>query len=176
VNICALTQKEFYPEGNMRFLFLFLFASSLVAQTPQTRSEKEKALEHARALLRLSDNEIKTQIQGMSRSEAEAAKSNVLNLVRPRFKEADRVSYLIEHLAQMSATEREQRRLNNLLLVIILTLVLFAAFIAWVLFDQRRLIRILSTQAPIESLTAADMPLEPIVKTRSSRKAPNRSR
>lgn len=74
---------------------------------------------------------------------AAALLSQVRAQARPRNPDVDRLSYLVAHLESQHAVALAQKRLNNLLLVIGLTITLFATFLTYVLISQRRnLIRI----------------------------------
>ncbi|MBL8021531.1 MAG: hypothetical protein JNM27_17810 [Leptospirales bacterium] len=127
----------------MRYL-AFVLLTTLFAHSISAETEKERAARQAKELLAMTETEAKATIEKMSRGEAAEASSNILNQVRPRFKQADHVAYLLQHLAQIQATEREQKRLNNLLLVIFLTVALLAGFFIYVLLDQRRWMKQLS--------------------------------
>ncbi|MCE9597746.1 MAG: hypothetical protein K8S54_07250 [Spirochaetia bacterium] len=128
--------------------FLLISLLTLSAHSLFAESEKDRAARQARELLAMSQEEAGAAIQRMSSDEAAEAVSNILNQVRPRFKQADHIHYLLRHLAQIEATEREQKRLNNLLLVIFLTVALLAGFFIYILFDQRKWMAQLAKRVP----------------------------
>lgn len=133
-------------------LVLCILFSTLVAHSLTAESDKDRAARQARELLAMTELEAGAAIQRMSKTEAAEASSNILNQVRPKFKQADHLQYLLKHLAQIEATEREQKRLNNLLLVIFLTVALLAGFFIYVLLDQRKwMAQLARLQPPLES-------------------------
>ncbi|MBI3396580.1 MAG: hypothetical protein HY042_12135, partial [Spirochaetia bacterium] len=53
----------------------------------------------------------------------------------------DKIVYVLEHAESIRATALAQRRLNNLLIVLVGTLLLFAGYLLFVSFEQRRVIK-----------------------------------
>lgn len=161
----------------MRYL-LFALVTTLFAHSISAETEKERAARQAKELLAMTETEAKATIEKMSRGEAAEASSNILNQVRPRFKQADHVAYLLQHLAQIQATEREQKRLNNLLLVIFLTVALLAGFFIYVLLDQRRWMAQLSRLVNSQNLGSEPLSVPHASTTSRSQKksAPRASR
>lgn len=105
-------------------------------------------LSAARELLAMPDQAAREAISKLTPEEAIALLSQVRAVARPRNPEVDRITLLITHLERIRAVEREQRRLNNLLIVIGVILGLFWIFLAYVFFDQRRTLRALQASRP----------------------------
>ena len=105
-------------------------------------------LSAARELLAMPDQAAREQISRLTPEQAVALLSQVRAVARPQNPAVDRLTLLITHLERIRAVEREQRRLNNLLIVIGVILGLFWIFLAYVFFDQRRTLRALQVSRP----------------------------
>jgi cytochrome c-type biogenesis protein CcmH/NrfF len=119
---------------------LFVLVLSLSSGTAfADPAEREAALEQARQFLLLAPDAQKNYSQKLSAREAEALKSQVIALRRARNPDITALDYVITQLATISALEVAQNRLNSLLWAISLTFLLLIAFLAFVMFEQRRL-------------------------------------
>lgn len=121
----------------------FLAALLNLALTPSPAAadpqERAQALEQARQFLLLSPDAQKEFSHKLSAREAEALKSQILALRRAKNPDLASLDYVITQLATISALEVAQTRLNSLLWAIVLTFLLLIGFLAYVLYDQRRL-------------------------------------
>lgn len=119
---------------------LFCVSSTLFAQT---EFEDSRAL--AQKLLDTPIDQSKEIIEKLSEEEAASVISQLRFMTRDRNPDLDKFVYLIEHLETIRATSLAQERLNKLLLVIAATTVLLAAFLGYTVYDQRRILRALSS-------------------------------
>ncbi len=118
---------------------MLLIASGWTVVAAQNAAEKE--LETTRALLAMDAGQMKARIESMSGEEAARVLSQVRFIVKDKNPDADKIYYVLEHLESVRASELAQRRLNNLLLVIVLTLTLFVGYMLFLHVDQRRAVR-----------------------------------
>lgn len=138
----------------MRILTISLLL--LLSSVHLSAQSREEALSEARAFLKKDRAAATEYASHLSGEQARALADQILFISRPGHPQIDHLNYLLSHLAQISANETGQKRLNNLLLVIVLTLVLFSCFLAFVLLDQRKIIRALNAsmeRPPIPSST-----------------------
>ncbi len=142
-----------------------LLASILLFTLPLAAQTREEAIAKARTFLALKPDEARAYIQTLSAPEARALSSQILQLSRAKNPDMEKLAPVLEHLANIAALETGQKRLNNLLLVIVLTLVLFSAFLAFTLLDQRRILRALTDRSLATTPEAAEPPVLPRAKT-----------
>ncbi len=115
-------------------LAVTMFPGAIFAQTGGV----PEALREARRVMALQPEAAKKHIATLSPTEARNLLSQVRFIARKNNPDLDKVYYLVQHLETLKATDLAQRRLNNLLLVLGLTLLLFTAFLGYVILDQRR--------------------------------------
>lgn len=116
-----------------------LFALCLLALAPANAQTGDGPdLSVARELLAMPARDAAEKIKTFSAKEAEILNTQILALVRKGNPDIDRVYALIRHLETLRADAQAQNRLNTLLYVLGLTLVLFTAFLIFVIIDQRR--------------------------------------
>lgn len=145
------------------FLALLLGLALLLAPGFALQAQpdsQDPELAEARRLLELPQDQLPAEVERLSADQAAELVSQIRFLGRPENPQIDRLYIVLRHLESLRATELAQRRLNNLLLVLGLTLVLFTAFLVYVMLDQRRSIRtlqsLLQTDARNRSGAAAD--------------------
>ncbi len=80
-------------------------------------------------------------IETLTKEESKELISQIRKEVKNEFKQADHFYFLISHLEEIQAIEKEQARLRSLLWVLGLGFVLFFAFLTYIFFSQRRAIR-----------------------------------
>lgn len=105
--------------------------------SPFQPSAAEDRLEPARQFLKLEPVAAKKQIETMSPTEASGLISQIRFLKKQTHPDLDHLYYLLEHLQTLKATALAQKRLNNLLWVLGLTLALFSIFFIYIIWDQR---------------------------------------
>lgn len=108
--------------------------------------ERAQAMEQAREFLSLAPDAQKSFSQKLSAREAEALRSQILALRKARNPDMIALDYVITQLATISAQEVAQTRLNSLLWAITLTFLLLIGFLAYVMYEQRRLAAALSAR------------------------------
>lgn len=128
-------------------LIMLSFAGLLQAQ-PSIQEEAKRLEEQADALLSLNPAAQKEQILKMSASEAEALMSTLSRRVLAKSPDAAPVFYLYEHLASLDAIELAQKRLDRLLAVFVITLLLFIAYLLFLLMQQNKIVKTLQLQQP----------------------------
>lgn len=162
LNACMINTRMMNKGNNMlrRSLFILIllsFAGLLQAQ-PSLQEEAKRLEEQADALLALSPAAQKEQILKMSASEAEALMSTLSRRALAKNPEAAPVFYLYEHLASLDAIELAQKRLDRLLAVFVVTLLLFVAYLLFLLMQQNKIVKTLRSQHP----TAEGRPVEQV--------------
>ncbi len=135
-----MTQKSVRARGARTYLLalaLFCFSAThqrTVAEPAELQTLRADAVRY----LELDPKAAREHAGRLSAVQAAALLSQVQLLARTRNPDIDRLSYLVRQLEEQRATEVAQRRLDNLLLVIGLSLVLFTGFLVYVLLQQRR--------------------------------------
>lgn len=130
----------------------------LVAQT----SEAEPDLARARSFLALDEAQLKTEVEKLNVDEAIELSTQIRYLARPQNPQIDRLAVVLQHLETLRATDLAQRRLDQLLLVLACVLTLFAAFLIYVIVDQRRTLRALQTLLAGDAARPADGARAPV--------------
>ncbi|GBF51551.1 hypothetical protein LPTSP4_30890 [Leptospira ryugenii] len=114
---------------SLAVLFSFLFAQPVLAEVPKAKDllelEMDKALPLIESLSLEESKELVTQI----RAEAK--------LTYPKI---DHFYFLVSHLEEIQAIQKEQARLRSLLWVFALALVLFLGLLAYLMIRQRQAI------------------------------------
>lgn len=128
----------------MAAIGFILFAGATAAEVPDSREARKAELEQtAREIAEASPARAKERIRGMDLSTAMAVYDLLVRQAGEKGVEPQ-VFYAAEQIQLLKATEDSQKRLESLIWVIALTLVLFAGYLTYVLFDQRRIYRKLS--------------------------------
>lgn len=147
MNTCMMNKGNNKFRRSLFILILLSFAGVLQAQ-PSLQEEAKRLEEQADALLALSPASQKEQILKMSASEAEALMSTLSRRTLTKNPEAAPVFYLYEHLASLDAIELAQKRLDRLLAVFVVTLLLFVAYLLFLLMQQNKIVKMLRSHRP----------------------------
>lgn len=145
------------PRRSILILILLSFTGLLQAQ-PSLQEEAKRLEEQADALLALSPAAQKEQILKMSASEAEVLMNTLSRRARSKNPEVTPVFYLYEHLASLNAIELAQKRLNRLLAVFVITLLLFVAYLIYLLIQQNQIVKMLRSYHPTSEKRLTEPP------------------
>ncbi|TGK99412.1 hypothetical protein [Leptospira levettii] len=113
------------------FSFLFLFVSALSAEP----------LPSAEEFLNMDLDKSIRLVESLSKEEAKVLVSDLRLEVKKSYPKVDHFYFLISHLEEIQAIEKEQARLKSLLWVYVLAFVLFTGFLGLILLRQRKAIR-----------------------------------
>ena len=113
------------------FSLVFIFATSLSAE----------GLPSADEFLNMDLDKSIRLVESLSKEEAKVLVSDLRAEVKKSYPKADHFYFLISHLEEIQAIEKEQARLKSLLWVYILAFVLFTGFLGLILLRQRKAIR-----------------------------------
>jgi hypothetical protein len=100
-----------------------------------------KSLPTAKELLEMELDKTYPIIENLTKEESKELISQIRKEVKSEFKQADQFYFLISHLEEIQAIEKEQARLRSLLWVFGLGFLLFFSFLTYIFFSQRRAIR-----------------------------------
>jgi hypothetical protein len=103
------------------FSLLVFFSSVLFAQTKTLLSVEE--------LFKADQEKVLSTIEKLSKEESQELVTKVRQEARKDFAEIDRFYFLISHLEEISAIEKEQARLRSVLWVFGLGFLLFSGFV-----------------------------------------------
>jgi len=107
----------------MRSAFLFLFCLpfwGVLAETPPLRAED---------LLNQPPDSLLPRMEKLSKTESQELISKVRELARQDYPKIDNFYFVISHLEEIQAIEKEQARLESLLWVLGLGLLLFSSLV-----------------------------------------------
>ncbi|MCW7460809.1 hypothetical protein [Leptospira limi] len=113
------------------FSFLFLIVSALSAEP----------LPSAEDFLNMNLDKSIRLVESLSKEEAKVLVSDLRSEVKKSYPKADHFYFLISHLEEIQAIEKEQARLRSLLWVYVLAFLLFTGFLGLILLRQRKAIR-----------------------------------
>ncbi|MCW7474513.1 hypothetical protein [Leptospira levettii] len=113
------------------FSFLFLFVSALSAEP----------LPSAEEFLNMDLDKSIRLVESLSKEEAKVLVSDLRLEVKKSYPKVDHFYFLISHLEEIQAIEKEQARLKSLLWVYVLAFILFTGFLGLILLRQRKAIR-----------------------------------
>jgi hypothetical protein len=113
------------------FSLVFIFATSLSAE----------GLPSADEFLNMDLDKSIRLVESLSKEEAKVLVSDLRAEVKKSYPKADHFYFLISHLEEIQAIEKEQARLKSLLWVYVLAFVLFTGFLGLILLRQRKAIR-----------------------------------
>ncbi|MDF3818476.1 hypothetical protein P3G55_01115 [Leptospira sp. 96542] len=117
-------------------LVLFLLSLSVFAD-PQS----VKSIPTAKEFLNSSLESTFPIIEKLTKEETKELITQLRKEVKEEFPRADHFYFLISHLEEIQAVEKEQARLRSLLWVYSLAFVLFFGFMGFLLLRQRKAIR-----------------------------------
>lgn len=80
-------------------------------------------------------------IERLSKEQTKELITSLRQEVKASYPKIDHFYFLISHLEEVSAVEKEQARLRSLLWVFVLALILFSGFLGFLLLRQRNAIR-----------------------------------
>lgn len=118
----------------MKGLFVslvFIFVSSISAE----------ALPSAEEFLKMDLDKSIRLVESLSKEDSKVLVSELRTEMKKSYPKADHFYFLISHLEEIQAIEKEQARLKSLLWVYILAFVLFTGFLGLILLRQRKAIR-----------------------------------
>lgn len=113
------------------FSLLLIFGTSLSAE----------AIPSAEEFLKMDLDKSIRFVESLSKEEAKVLVSELRLEVKKSYPKADHFYFLISHLEEIQAIEKEQARLKSLLWVYVLAFVLFTGFLGLILLRQRKAIR-----------------------------------
>ncbi|TGM35890.1 hypothetical protein EHQ92_02420 [Leptospira biflexa] len=113
------------------FSLVFIYATSLSAE----------GLPSADEFLNMDLDKSIRLVESLSKEEAKVLVSDLRAEVKKSYPKADHFYFLISHLEEIQAIEKEQARLKSLLWVYVLAFVLFTGFLGLILLRQRKAIR-----------------------------------
>ncbi|XDD42564.1 hypothetical protein AB3N58_14935 [Leptospira sp. WS60.C2] len=113
------------------FSLLLIFGTSLSAE----------AIPSAEEFLKMDLDKSIRLVESLSKEEAKVLVSELRLEVKKSYPKADHFYFLISHLEEIQAIEKEQARLKSLLWVYVLAFVLFTGFLGLILLRQRKAIR-----------------------------------
>jgi hypothetical protein len=119
---------------NTFVVFFLIIFSSLLATEPTSESLS------AKEFLNLELEKTLPLIEKLSKEETKELITSLRIEARTSYPKIDHFYFLISHLEEMTAIEKEQARLKSLLWVFGLALVLFMGFLAFLLLRQRKAI------------------------------------
>ncbi len=117
------------------FSFAFLTLHSLHAQE---NTQEQNILSDARAYLKLSKEEALKHSKKITPENAEELLTQVRFISRQTNPQIDHVYFLLQKLENRVAVDLSQRRLQNLLWVIGLTLFFFSCFLIYIIYAQHK--------------------------------------
>lgn len=118
-------------------LFVFFFAMVLLTQLPLLSQEKPKI--SAQALLDMKMDAAFASIEGLSKEESKEIVSQIRAIYRDSNPSIDKFYFLISHLEEIQAIEKEQSRLESLNLVYALGFFLFMGLLVYIWWNQRKI-------------------------------------
>ena len=139
------TMKKITQSPFLLLLF-FLYLSPLLLlgeEKAEAIPSKKQTIDNAswklsKKLLRLSPKETIEEIKGFNIQKIKTSISQIRYLTRDRNPDIDRLYLLLKALENLEATKLAQKRLNNLLWVIGLSLLLFSSFLFYLWWDQKK--------------------------------------
>lgn len=141
------------PGGNLRSFRIAVLGGLLIfgaghpamaeapSGAPGERSERrEELVRQAEDLMSMPATQAREKIKSMNLSQAMSIYDLMVQEAQKKGV-GPQVFYAAEQIQLLKATADSQKRLESLIWVIVLTLVLFAGYLTYVLLDQRRLYR-----------------------------------
>ncbi|MGV3666705.1 MAG: hypothetical protein ACO1NV_11270 [Leptospira bouyouniensis] len=104
-------------------------------------SVSAEALPSAEEFLNMDLDKSIRFVESLSKEDAKVLVSELRAEIKKSYPKADHFYFLISHLEEIQAIEKEQARLKSLLWVYVLAFLLFTGFLGLILFRQRQAIR-----------------------------------
>lgn len=95
----------------------------------------------AQELLDLPLDKAHPLIENLGKEESKELISQIRAIARTNNPDLDKVYFLVSHLEEIQAVEKEQARLASLVWVYGLGFILFSVFLSYLLFEQRKIYR-----------------------------------
>jgi len=121
-----------------KITFIYLVFLAISAPALLASPEQEESLKTAKKFLAMDPVTLKAEVENLNANQAAELISQIRYLVKENNPDLDKIYPVLEHLASLKAAELEQKRLNNLLLVIGVIILLFSIYLTYILFDQRK--------------------------------------
>lgn len=118
---------------------LFVFFFSLTLLSPLSLFSQEKPKLNAQALLDMKMDTAFASIEGLSKEESKEIVSQMRAIYRDSNPNIDKFYFLISHLEEIQAIEKEQSRLESLNLVYALGFLLFMGLLIYIWWNQRKI-------------------------------------
>ncbi len=116
-------------------------------------------LSQAQELLKMPVEQANEKIKYMNPNQTAELISKIRHIARPKNPDMDRLYLLIRHLANIQSTALAQKRLENLLWVIGLSLFLFCSFLVYILITQKQVMNLLTKATKQKTTTKTKNPL-----------------
>ncbi|XDD46248.1 hypothetical protein AB3N60_16310 [Leptospira sp. WS39.C2] len=110
---------------------VFIFGASISVE----------ALPSAEEFLKMDLDKSIRLVESLSKEDSKILVSELRAEMKKSYPKADHFYFLISHLEEIQAIEKEQARLKSLLWVYVLAFVLFTGFLGLILLRQRKAIR-----------------------------------
>jgi hypothetical protein len=123
------------------FLALPIIGQVSEPETPGNTSEKPRIT--AKALLEMPLDRAFPLIENLSKSDSQSLVSELRSLGKVKDPNFDTLYFLITHLEEIQAVEKEQNRLNSLNWVYLLGFLGFSGFLLYLMIQQRKTLRFL---------------------------------
>lgn len=117
--------------ATISLLFAFLISHSLFSQ--------EKTKLSARELLDMKMDSAYASIEGLSKEDSQELITQIRSIYRESDPSIDKFYFLISHLEEIQAIEKEQARLESLNIVYALGFFLFMGLLAFIWWNQRKI-------------------------------------
>ena len=118
-------------------LFVFFFVLTLLS--PLSLFSQEKPKLNAQALLDMKMDAAFASIEGLTKEETKEIVSQMRAIYRDSNPNIDKFYFLISHLEEIQAIEKEQSRLESLNLVYALGFLLFMGLLIYIWWNQRKI-------------------------------------
>lgn len=102
---------------------------------------QEEIEKNLKQIIEMDSNKRKEYIEQLTSEEIETLLSFIKFKYIKKDKELEAVFQLYETLANLKSIAISQKRLNNLLLVIIITLLLFSTYVSYVFIQQNKILK-----------------------------------
>ncbi|WCL48959.1 hypothetical protein [Leptospira sp. GIMC2001] len=134
--------KNFFPFlfSQKIYHFLILLILTVFLATGSVFGQ-ESNLPKAKEFLDMKLDDAYPLIERLNKEDAKELITQIRNEAKKDYSNIDKFYFLISHLEEIQAIEKEQNRLNNLLWVYGLGFILFTGFLGYILHNQRKAIR-----------------------------------
>jgi|GEM_PF-4310762 len=128
----------------MRHSVVFLLGLSCLTSASSLSSQSQKSLE-ARELLNSTPDKVLSRIERLSKEETKELISQVRQIAKQEYAGSESFYFLISHLEEMQAIQKEQERLQSVFWVFGLGFLLFGGFVLHLIFRMNRISREIQT-------------------------------